>query len=62
MRLIQILINSICAIADNWFYLGRIGVYKWSSPGEEHFLSMIATALALFSLVIDLTNEVVTII
>ena len=57
MRLVQVFVNCVCAIADNWFYLGRIGLYKWTSPAEEHLMTMIATGTALVSIAIDLGTE-----
>jgi hypothetical protein len=61
-RLIQVFMNAVSAISDHWYYLGRVGVYEWSSPAEEHFLSMLGTFSALASIAIDLINECLVII
>ena len=62
IRLIQIFINTVCALSDNWYYLGKVGIYKWSSPNEEHLAAMLASATALISLAIDIVNEISTIL
>ncbi|TNV76111.1 hypothetical protein FGO68_gene1614 [Halteria grandinella] len=62
LRLLQVVVNTVCSIADNWFYLGRIGLYKWTSPAEEYLMSQIATVTAVIALIIDFVNEALVIL
>lgn len=47
----------ISAFFDNWFYLGRIGTYKWSSDFESTWVSRCGTGATIICYTMELCKE-----
>lgn len=47
----------LSAFFDNWFYLGRIGTYKWSSDFESTWVSRCGTSATIVCYTMELCRE-----
>lgn len=57
LKIVQYFLYLVSSICDNWYYLGRVGVYKWKNSQQDYFVSILCTATATCCLTIDIINE-----
>lgn len=56
-NLVSRLLFLISGFFDNWFYLGRIGLYKFRSDNESKWISRFGTTATIIAYAMEVVRE-----
>eukprot|EP00347_Sterkiella_histriomuscorum_P009654 403340381 len=60
-KIIRSVFDFISSITDNWIFLARIDVYKWTNSHENNLINQIGTFASIVVIVMDVLNELLVI-
>jgi hypothetical protein len=47
----------VSTLSDNWVYLGKVGLYRWSNDQEDYLISQINSVTSFMVLLLELLGE-----